>query len=238
SSLDDKIDLLHRQNKTLESLAQTLFRHWFIDNAKPGWQELKLGDHVSCVTGYSYRSADLNPSDTALVTLKNFARDGSFRMDGFKEYTGKYKPSQVVKSGDLVVSHTDITQNADIIGNPALIVDTGHYKKLVITMDLMKVTPTTPWLSKEFLYYLFRSPDFKWYCLGNSNGTTVLHLSRKAIPRYEFSIPNQGKVEQFTAMARPMVQKQHKNIYQIRTLEKLRDTLLPKLMSGEVRVRL
>lgn len=152
ASLDNKIDLLHRENKTLEALAQTLFRHHFIDNAKPNWQELTLGDHLSCVTGYSYRSADLSPSDTALVTLKNFARDGSFRMDGFKEYTGNYKPSQIVKSGDLVVSHTDITQDADIIGNPALIVDTGRYKKLVITMDLMKVIPTTNWLSKEFLY--------------------------------------------------------------------------------------
>jgi type I restriction enzyme, S subunit len=84
SSLDDKIDLLHRQNQTLESLAQTLFRQWFIEEAKEEWEEIKLGDFVDCITGYSYKSDHLNDSNNALVTLKNFARDGSFRLDGFK----------------------------------------------------------------------------------------------------------------------------------------------------------
>ena len=109
SSLDDKIDLLHRQNKTLEAMAEALFRQWFVEEADEGWEEVKLEEYVDCITGYSYKSIDLNPSNIALVTLKNFARDGSFRMDGFKEYTGNFKESQVVKQGDLVVSHTDIT---------------------------------------------------------------------------------------------------------------------------------
>ncbi len=74
SSLDDKIDLLHRQNRTLEELAQTLFRQWFIEEAKEEWEEIKLGDFVDCITGYSYKSDDLNDSKNALVTLKNFER--------------------------------------------------------------------------------------------------------------------------------------------------------------------
>ena len=236
SSLDDKIDLLHRQNKTLEAIAETLFRQWFVEEAQEDWEEVKLGNHVKCTTGYSYKSADLNPSKNALVTLKNFARDGSFRMDGFKEYTGKYKDTQIVKQGNLVVSHTDITQEADIIGNPALVIDTGQFETLIITMDLMKVESNVDWLSKEFLYYLFKSPDFKFHCLGCSNGTTVLHMSRNAIPEYEFKIPNKEKVIAFTQNIEPSIEKKLKNISQIRTLEKLRDILLPKLMNGEVRV--
>lgn len=237
SSLDDKIDLLHRENKTLEAMAETLFRQWFIEEAEKGWKEIKLEKYVECVTGCSYKSIDLNPSNIALVTLKNFARDGSFRMDGFKEYTGDYKKSQIVKQGDLVVAHTDITQEGDIIGNPVLIINPGQYKTLVITMDLMKVESTTEWLSKEFLYYLFKTPDFKFHCLGCSNGTTVLHMSRNAIPSYELKIPNKEKVIAFTKRVRPIIEKKFTNIFQIRTLEKLRDTLLPKLMSGEVRIQ-
>ena len=237
SSLDDKIDLLHRQNQTLESLAQTLFRQWFIEEAKEEWEEIKLGDFVDCITGYSYKSDDLNDSKNALVTLKNFARDGSFRLDGFKEFTGtKYKDSQIVKHGDLVVSHTDITQEADIIGNPVLVVDMGRYDNLIITMDLMKVESKVDWLSKEFLYYLFRTEDFKFHCLGNSNGTTVLHMSRKTIPEYKTKIPSIKRIEEFTKDVKEILQKQYVNILQIQTLENLRDTLLPKLLSGEVRV--
>ena len=157
-------------------------------------------------------------------------------MDGFKEYTGNFKESQVVKQGDLVVSHTDITQEADIIGNPALVIDPQQYETLIITMDLMKVESTKEWLSKEFLFYLFKSSDFKFHCLGCSNGTTVLHMSRKAIPSYEFKMPNKEKIIAFTENIKPIIEKKFKNISQIRTLEKLRDTLLPKLMSGEVRV--
>ena len=237
SSLDDKIDLLHRQNQTLESLAQTLFRQWFIEEAKEEWEEIKLGDFVDCITGYSYKSDHLNDSNNALVTLKNFARDGSFRLDGFKEFTGtKYKDSQIVKHGDLVVSHTDITQEADIIGNPVLVVDMGRYDNLIITMDLMKVESKVDWLSKEFLYYLFRTEDFKFHCLGNSNGTTVLHMSRKTIPEYKIKIPNIKRIEDFTNDVKEILQKQYVNILQIQTLENLRDTLLPKLLSGEVRI--
>ncbi len=236
SSLDDKIDLLHRQNKTLEAMAETLFRQWFVEEAQDDWEEVKLENFVDCITGCSYKSAYLNPSNNALVTVKNFARDGSFRMDGFKEYTGNYKKSQVVQQGDLVVSHTDITQEADIIGNPVLVIDIGLYETLIITMDLMKVESTKEWLSKEFLFYLFKLPDFKFHCLGCSNGTTVLHMSRKAIPSYEFKMPNREKITAFTEITKPMIAKKFKNISQIHTLEKLRDTLLPKLMSGEVRV--
>lgn len=149
SSLDDKIELLHRQNTTLEAMAEAIFRQWFIEEADEGWEIVDLGKFVNCTTGVSYKTDDLNLSKNALVTLKNFARDGSFRMDGFKEFTGNYKVSQIVRQGDLVVSHTDITQDADIIGNPALVVDTGNYDNLIITMDLMKVESTKEWLSKE-----------------------------------------------------------------------------------------
>ena len=237
SSLDDKIDLLHRQNKTLEAMAETLFRQWFVEEAEDDWEEITLKDFVKCITGYSYKSINLQPShETALVNLKNFSRDGSFNLAGLKEYTGPYKESQLVSKGDLIVAHTDITQNADIIGQPALMIDTGKYKNLVISTDLVKVVPTTDLLDTYFLYYLFKSPDFKGYAVGISNGTTVIHLSKKAIPDYSFSIPNFNIVRDFSEKVIANLIMINDNNSQISKLRIIRDLLLPKLMSGEVRV--
>ena len=238
SSLDDKIDLLHRQNITLESMAETLFRQWFVEEAKEDWSFVVLGEYVNCFNGVSYKSSELNASKTAMVTLKSFDRNGGFRLDGFKEFTGRYKEQHIVVQGDLVVAHTDITQNAEVIGNPILVVASPSYETIVISMDLVKVTTKFDWLSNEFLYRMMRTREFKEHCLGYSNGSTVLHLSKQAIPSYEFFLPPKEKIQSFTANVKDLLGKKFKNIEQIQTLEKLRDTLLPKLMSGEVRVEL
>lgn len=236
SVLDDKIDLLRRQNETLEAMAEALFKEWFVVNAKEDWEEVKLENYVACFNGVSYKSTDLNPSETALVTLKNFDRSGGMRLDGFKEYAGKYKEQHVVEEGDLVVAHTDITQDAALIGNPIYIVSDPKYKNLVISMDLVKVKTKFEWLSLEFLYLLMRSSEFKEHCLGYSNGSTVLHLSKSAIPSFTLRLPPHSVVIEFTTLVKPLLRKKLQNIQQTRTLTKLRDTLLPKLMSGEVRV--
>lgn len=236
SSLDDKIDLLHRQNQSLEGLAETLFRQWFMEEAQDGWEFVELGKYVNCFNGVSYKSEDLNPSTIAMVTLKSFDRDGGFRLDGFKEFTGRHKEQHVVNQGDLVVAHTDITQDASVIGNPVLVVADPAYDKLVISMDLVKVTSKHEWLSNEFLYRMMRTREFKQHCLGFSNGSTVLHLSKEAIPSYEFFLPPKERIGEFTKLAKGLLGKKFENITQARTLKKLRDTLLPKLMSGEVSV--
>jgi type I restriction enzyme S subunit len=236
SSLDDKIDLLHRQNTTLERMAETLFRQWFVEEAQEDWEFVELGTYVDCFNGVSYKSSELNPSKVAMVTLKSFDRNGGFRLDGFKEFTGRFKEQHVVIQGDLVVAHTDITQGAEVIGNPVLVVNDTRYENMVISMDLVKVKSKYDWLSNEFLYRMMRTREFKEHCLGYSNGSTVLHLSKQAIPSFEFFMPPKEKIQSYTESAKDLFAKKFKNIEQILTLEKLRDNLLPKLMSGEVRL--
>ncbi|WP_180072976.1 restriction endonuclease subunit S [Acinetobacter sp. YH12075] len=237
SSLDDKIDLLHRQNKTLEAMAETLFRQWFIEEAKEDWELETLGNHIQSVNGVSYKSSELNPSNIALVTLKNFERNGGLRTDGFKEFTGTFKDSQIMEDGDIAVAHTDLTQDASLIGNPIYILNLSNYDKLVISMDLVKVNLDSNTITKCFLFHLLKSTDFKDYALACSNGSSVIHLSKKALPSFKFKCPPTEKIGRFTNLVDPMDQKIQKNIKQIQTLENLRDTLLPKLMSGEVRVQ-
>jgi type I restriction enzyme S subunit len=236
SSIDDKIELLHRQNKTLEEMAMTLFRQWFMgDNISN--DIIELGSLVDIISGVSYKSTDLNPSTTAMVSLKCFDRNGGFRIDGFKEFTGNYKEQHIVKEGDLIVAHTDITQDAEVIGNPAIVISNPKYTKMVISMDIVKVIPKVNWISIEFLYFLMRTREFKGHCEGSANGSTVLHLSKQAIPTFEFKTPKREMVIEFTKQAKELLNKTFLNQRQILTLIHLRDTLLPKLMSGEVRVR-
>ena len=235
--LCNKIDLLHRQNKTLEAMAETLFRQWFIEEAKEDWGLESLGHHIQTINGVSYKSSELNPSNIALVTLKNFGRNGGLRTDGFKEFTGAFKDSQIMEDGDIAVAHTDLTQDASLIGNPIYTLNLLNYDKLVISMDLVKVNLTSNTLTKCFLFHLLKSSDFKDHALACSNGSSVIHLSKKALPSFQFKYPPAERIFSFTDLVEPMDQKIQKNLMQIQTLEKLRDTLLPKLMSGEVRVQ-
>ena len=218
-------------------MAEVLFRKWFIEERNNS-ATAYLQDYVNCINGVSYKSSELNPSKTALVTLKSFNRHGGFSINGFKEFTGKHKEQQIVLEGDLVVAHTDITQEAEVLGNPALIISSPIYDTLVISMDLVKVVPKIDWVSNEFLYFLMRSREFKHHCLGCANGTTVLHLNKEAIPTFKLSIPDKRKVIEFTKFTKDLIQQVFIKHRQIRTLSRLRDTLLPRLMSGEVRVRI
>lgn len=262
-SLDDKIILLHQQNKTLEELAQLLFKRWFVDfefpdkDGKPyksnggkmveselgeipeGWEVKPLINYLKVINGYSYKGVELLESNEALVTLKNFDRTGGFRMDGFKELKSEsYKERHIVNVGDLIVAHTDLTQDAEVLGNPAIIMDNEKYDRLIISMDMVKVESKNKKLTTEFIYYLMKDRRFKLHCKGYSNGTTVLHLAKNAIPEYLFAFPNDlQKVMEFGSYAKTTYSKISKNNKEIQTLTQLRDTLLPKLMSGEVRVK-
>lgn len=258
--IDSKISLLRQQNETLEELAQTLFKRWFVDfefpdeNGRPykssggkmvdselgeipeGWNLKTLDSVVNIYNGYSYKGSELQESDVAMVTLKNFDRNGGFRFDGFKEIiSDNYKDKHVVKDGDLVVAHTDLTQDAEVLGNPAIIMKNNKYRELIISMDLVKVESKNGQISTEFLYFLMADKRFKSHCKGYSNGTTVLHLSKNAIPEYQFAWPkNMSIVSEFGIHAKRTYSKIQNNISEIQNLTSLRDTLLPKLMSGEL----
>jgi|26BtaG_2_1085354.scaffolds.fasta_scaffold03669_3 type I restriction enzyme S subunit len=200
-----------------------------------GWQELQIKDIAKVVKGKSYKSSELAESQTALVTLKSFKRGGGYRLDGLKEYTGKYKEEQEVKAGDLVVAYTDVTQAADLIGKPAMVIDDIRYKHLVISLDVAVVRPEID-SQKYYLYGLAQTEAFQSHNYSHSTGTTVLHLSKNAVPNYYLCLPSENLLHGFTKIVEPLFTSVNNNIGEIRNLEKLRDTLLPKLMSGELHI--
>lgn len=254
SSFDKKIELLKEQNQALETMAQTIFKEWFVDFNYPnaigemidsemgeipkGWRVFKLEELVNTVNGYSYKGNELvDESTEALVTLKSFNRNGGFQTRGFKPYQGSPKKEQEVVIGDLIVAHTDLTQDAEVLGNPAFVFENGGFHKMYITMDLVKVNSKIQEIQNSFLYYVMKDKRFKGHCVGYSNGTTVLHLSKKAIPEYKIALPENLKLAQdFSNLTENFTKKISHNILEIKNLENIKDSLLPKLMSGQKRV--
>lgn len=245
SSFDDKIENNNRINRNLEAQAQALFKSWFVDFEPWGgtmpedWKEYQLTEFAEIISGYSYKGAELMPSEDAMATIKNFDRKGYFKLDGYKEIqiSGRLKNSQILNLFDVIVAHTDITQQADIIGNPAIILSKGGYRNIIMSMDLCKVQPTHYAISSAFLYCLLKDNRFKSHALGYVNGTTVLHMSKKALPEYRVFLPNDlSKVQELGDQLQNLYKRYSINLEESARLAALRDTLLPKLMKGEIEV--
>lgn len=243
SALDEKIETNRKINTRLEELAQALVKSWFIDFEPFGgkmpedWEPTPFSKLVDNIGGYSYKGDELQDSDVAMVTIKNFDRNGSFKSDGFKEIivSSKCKPEQHAGIFDVMVAHTDLTQNADIIGNPILILATSNYRDLVYSMDLTKVVSKNHLLSNFIIYHILKAKDFKGHALGYVNGTTVLHMSKKAVPEYEAYLPQDLNILRPLHHAlKPIYEQISVRLMEIERLTSLRDTLLPKLMSGEL----
>ena len=198
-----------------------------------GWGVRELGDHVSAVPGRSYRSSDLNESNTALVTLKSMKRGGGYSPDGLKSYTGRYKPEQEIQPGEVVVSHTDVTQAAEVIGRAARVGATRKYDTLVASLDLMVVRPGDC-LNAPYLFHLLDSHDFHHHCLSYVNGTTVLHLNKQAVPAYRFWLPRKDLLAAFAANVEPLHALSDTNEARSDHLSEVRDELLPELLSGSM----
>lgn len=239
SSLDDKIDLLHRQNKTLEALAETLFRKWFIEDAESKWPSTTFSEHTEVFRGLSYKGSGLSVEGVGVPmhNLNSVYEGGGYKYEGIKYYTGDYRDRHIVMPGDIIVTNTEQGHEFRLIGFPAIVPDyfgdKGIFSQHIYKLILRKET----YLTEQFFYYLIMSPQVREQITGATNGSTVNMLAIDGLQQPKFNLPPKDKVLKFSEIVRGYWKKQSANQIQIRTLEKLRDSLLPKLMSGEIRVK-
>ncbi|SUC38143.1 restriction endonuclease subunit S [Prevotella pallens] len=239
SSLDDKIELNRRINDNLEQQAQALFKSWFVDNPNSNWKKISLSEVASFVGGYSYTGKELTDfSNVAMATIKNFVRNGGFKAGGFKGInpSAKLKECHYANLFDILVAHTDLTQNADVIGNTELLLTCGKYNSIIFSMDLVKVLPKEIFPYRFLLATMLKNKMFKGHCLGYINGTTVLHLNKKALPEFEIRKPSDSEAKIMNEILAPYYKRMAKLLQETDKLISLRDTLLPKLMSGELKI--
>ncbi|RSE34294.1 restriction endonuclease subunit S [Acinetobacter junii] len=228
SSLDDKIDLLHRQNKTLEAMAETLFRQWFIEEAKEDWDEVQVKDFVALnkvSVSKSYPHTEIEYLDTGSLTEGVIGE-----LQNYQLAEAPSRAKRLVQHNDILISTVRPNQcHYGIISEPQfnLVVSTGF------------CTITCERISPYFVYLLLTNKEMTEYLHSVAEGSTSTYPSLKPedIGSVSFQLPPKELIQQFHDLAESYWQKIHKNHKQIQILEKLRDTLLPKLMSGEVRVQ-
>jgi len=198
-----KIDLLHRQNKTLEAMAETLWRKMFIEDAKPDWKKGKLGDMIELCYGKGLKEENRRPGIYPVL--------GSNGIVGYhNEYMIEGPGIVIGRKGTLGVV-TYIEKNFYPIDTTFFIKSKMNSKKLY------------------FEYYLLKNITFEEM----NSDSAVPGLNREIAESLEMTIPTEELIIKFNSHCDPFFLKLIKNNSQIRTLTGLRDTLLPKLMKGE-----
>jgi len=224
SSLDDKIDLLHRQNQTLEAMAETLFRQWFVEEADEGWEEKPLSSVADFLNGLACQKYPPENDIDKLPVLKIKELRNGFSKDS-DWCSNEVKPGYIVENGDVIFSWS-----------ASLIVKIWDGEKCILNQHLFKVTSKN--YPKWFYYQWCKHYLEEFVSISASHATTMGHIKRGDLDVTMVLVPSEEELEEMTIIMKPLVEKLIKNTKQIRTLEKLRDTLLPKLMSGEVGVKL
>lgn len=228
-----KIELNNQINDNLYEITNKLYEQLFVVERQDDWKEYNLQELMDISNGYSYTGKELvDTSVVGMATIKNFERTGGFKEEGFKDIEPiKAKDNHYADKFDILVACTDLTQNADIIGNAVMLLNTGKYEKVVISMDLVKILPKK---NKYLVFSILNSKEFKNFALGYKTGTTVLHLNKNCFKDFNIKLPDLSKLDEFEKVVEVNYKKISSNLEENNTLTQLRDTLLPKLMNGEI----
>ncbi len=228
SSLDDKIDLLHRQNKTLEAMAETLFRQWFVEEAKEDWDELKIRDIAN--------------------HLKINVKTNTNSVENYWHYSlPAFDEEQMPKSelGATILSNKyKVLPNSILVSKlnprfPRIWAIGGDISNNAICSTEFQVFQPNRDDYFGFLFFLFKSNDAREELEMAASGTSGSHqrVRPEDILNITFSAPSTDYLVKYSNLVQPNILKIETNKSQIKTLEKLRDSLLPKLMSGEIKIK-
>lgn len=229
SSLDDKIDLLHRQNKTLEAMAETLFRQWFIEEAKEDWRETKVLDVFSLVGGGTPKTSEADYWDGDIPWLSggdiaNAHQGFIVRAEkaitelGLEKSSTKLLPklASVISARGTVGKYAMLSRPMTFSQSNYGIIPKGHTHYYFVYL---------------LLAYIVDELSAAAY------GSVFDTITTRTFEDVELKLPPIGMITDFELEIAPLFENKLNNVEQIQTLENLRDTLLPKLMSGEVRVQ-
>ncbi len=229
SALDNKIDLLHRQNKTLESMAETLFRQWFVEEVQDDWEEKKFSDLFEIRDG---------THDSPKQALRGYPLITSKHID---VWSLKFNDAYLISESDYdAVNKRSKVEQYDILFSMigtlgrTYIESSDDINYAIKNIGLFKISQNPNW--KYFTYLWLVSENGKVFIDENKSGSTQEYISLGSLRSIKFMSPPLEILKEFNLAVEGFFNKIFFNVKNIQTLENLRDTLLPKLMSGEVRV--
>jgi type I restriction enzyme S subunit len=233
---------LGNEHTSLPTEIRKLFPSEFIYTDEMGWipkgWEIKaLNDLISIKHGYAFKGEYFSPIPTndILLTPGNFCIGGGFKADKFKYYSGEIPDDYVLEEWDLIVTMTDLSKEADTLGFPAFVPNGKGYRYLH-NQRLGRVITGDASVGKMYLYQCLCSSGYRDEILASASGSTVKHTSPSKILAHTIAISNASLEGFFDDKCKKYFEKIHVNNEVTRELSKLRDTLLPKLLSGEFRI--
>jgi len=215
SSLDDKIDLLTRQNVTLEVLAQTYFRQWFVETETP---TERLDSIAKITMGQSPSGESYNEDGQGIVFFQGRAEFG-WRYPTIRLYTTS--PQRMAQKGDILMSVRAPVGDINIAADDCC-----------IGRGLAAVQSRYP----TFTLYALKAQSNQ-LAVFDGEGTVFGSITKDGLNGLEIHLPDRRRIIEFENKFCMFDDKIKINSEQIQTLQKLRDTLLPKLVSGEVKTK-
>ncbi len=237
SAFDDKIELNNKINQTLEQMAQAIFKEWLLKNQKSKiknqklWKNGKISDLVQIISGHPFSSKlySKNRKSLGVVTIKN-VQDGNFitSFDSFikeEDIPKNMDPECHIRNGDILLS---LTGN---VGRVCFVYG-GEY---LLNQRVAKLKPKDE-KNRAFCYFLFRQPVLQNQLINMAKGSAQPNLSPVETGEITLTIPPRIILDKFNELAEPIYNRLVQNAGENQKLAALRDLLLPKLMSGEIRV--
>jgi type I restriction enzyme S subunit len=230
SSLDDKIDLLHRQNKVLESMAEAIYKHFFLDGRIDAWKDCIINNLAT------HEKTSIRPDKKPDILFEHYsvpAYDESYmpvRELGALIKSNKY----IVKPNTILFSKLNPDKDKRVWLIPSTIAESS-----ICSTEFQVINPK----DKKHLFFLYgfiTYPANYNEIAAGVGGTSGSHqrVDPEVIFKFKCFIPNDETLTNFNKMVEPIFNKMYRNLKSIQTLSRLRDTILPKLMSGDVRVRM
>ncbi|HEF1918696.1 TPA: restriction endonuclease subunit S [Campylobacter coli] len=228
SSIDDKIELLHEQNKTLEELAQTFFVNWFKDREF----DSTIGDFISIQNGFAFKSKDfIDCGDNGVIKIKNISNGIVDIVNTDKisqEITNEVNDKFKINSGDILFAMTGAE-----IGKMGIVPNTNKKLWLNQRVGIAKER----FLGARFLAYIHLTSEFGYdYVINSATGSAQENISATDIENCPFVKLTGEEIVSYSKQLNDFFEKIIFNLGEIQTLENMRDILIPKLLNGEIKV--
>ena len=242
SSLDRKIELNNKINADLEEMAQAIFKNWFVDfepfkdgkfvdselgMIPEGWKVGCLGDMGNIVCGKTPSKANSNYYGGDIPFIKIPDMHGNVFVESSEDRLTELGSLSQIKK--LIPPYSLMVSCIATVGLVSINTKPSHTNQQINT-----VIPH----NKSALFYLYQYIKNNEELLKNMGrgGTTTLNVNTKSFSNIRLLIPSEIALEQFHRVVEGLFKKIELNLHESRTLSLLRDTLLPRLMSGEIEV--